>query len=92
MTAEARSDGKRHHVYFGCAFAEQHGEQFLIAQRSGAFAQEFLAWPVGFGDVVDGLAHGSNSDGQMGLDDGHGHSFVLLHFHPHNIRELLGGW
>jgi hypothetical protein len=48
---------KLYHVGVSAAFAQQHSQQFLVAQRSRAFAQELLARSVGFRDFVNRLAH-----------------------------------
>ena len=52
-----RLPGERHHVHAGRAFSEQHGEQFLVAQRAGAFGEELFARAVVLRDLADGTAH-----------------------------------
>ncbi len=58
--------GQRHHVHAWRAFADQHSQQFLVAQRCRAFAQELLAGSIGLGDVMDRFAHGLRQPGING--------------------------
>ena len=43
--------GKRHHVHSGRAFSQQHGQQFPIAQRRCALAEQFFSRAVVFGNL-----------------------------------------